>query len=304
MLSFTSQVKQELCRFYPHGRDRRIIQAYGMFAFAREYSPEAIRLTTESESTALRYCEYLDEFAGADKSQLAAKNIRGRRVYHVNLAEAKDRKALIRRMVRFEGELAGLLSGQGSRGAFLSGVFLVCGSVVHPQKGYHLEFALGEQPLAEGLLELLDKFLPGASLSKRRGGWLVYYKDRGQVQDMLALMGAGKASLDVIEVEMLNEVRNRAMRITNCETANIDKTVQAASEQIQDIKIIMENRDFGLLPKDLQAVAIARLKDPEFSIRELAANMQPPISYSAVYRRFEKLKKLAEQTRAEGQITE
>jgi len=297
-MSFTSAVKGELCA--QRLRDMRVrqAQAYGMLAFAQSYSPDEIKLSTESAQSAGAYREHLTAFAPRDAAIVETqRRVRGRPLYEVSLARENERRALLGRLTRFEGELAGLLTGQEERGAFLAGVFLVCGNITHPEKGYHIEFAVREQPLAEGLLELLESFLPGASLAQRRTSWVVYYKDKGQIQDLLALMGAGRASLAVIEVEMLKEVRNRAMRLTNAETANIDKTIRAAQQRVEDIELLLDKLGLMALPEELREVAIARLEHPELSLRELAESFEGRLSRAAIHRRLEKLSKLAEEIR-------
>jgi len=296
--SFTSTVKGELAARQLGKEQLRRARAYGMFAFAQGYSPDKIELSTESAQAAQAYREHLAAFAprGATLAQ-AERKVRGRTLYGVSLPGESERRAVLSRLPRFEGELAGALTGQEERGAFLSGVFLVCGNVTHPEKGYHIEFAVREQPMAEGLHELLESFLPGASLTRRRGVWVVYYKDKGQIQDLLTLMGAGRASLAVIEVEMLKEVRNKAMRLTNAETANIDKTIRAAHQRAEDIELLLDKLGLMALPEELREVALARLENPELSLRELAGSFEGRLSKATVFRRLEKLSKLAEEVR-------
>jgi len=296
--SFTTTVKVELSARQLGKVQVRRAQAFGMFAFAQAYSPDSIQLSTESAQTAKVYREHLVAFAPLGAVvEVSEKKVRGRTLYQVGLARKIEIKALLGRMTRFEGELADTLTSQEERGAFLSGVFLVCGNITHPEKGYHIEFAVRELPMAEGLHQLLEGFLPGASLAARRGAWVVYYKDKGQVQDLLALMGAGRASLAVIEVEMLKEVRNKAMRLTNAETANIDKTIRAAGQRVEDIKLLLDKLGLMALPEDLREVAIARLEHPELNLRELAESFEGRLSRAAIHRRLEKLSKLAEEIR-------
>ncbi|MCL2856308.1 MAG: DNA-binding protein WhiA [Oscillospiraceae bacterium] len=296
--SFTSTVKVELCARQFSKAEMRQAQAYGMFAFAQGYSPDKIQLSTESAHAARAYSEHLTAFAPQSAVvEQTEKKVRGRTLYEVGLIRESDRIDLLALLPRLECELAASLTGQEERGAFLAGVFLVCGNITNPEKGYHIEFAVREKPLADGLHELLEGFLPGASLSHRRGHWVVYYKDKGQIQDLLALMGAGRASLAVIEVEMLKEVRNQAMRLTNAETANIDKTIRAAGQRVEDIKLLLDKLGLMALPEELREVALTRLEHPELSLRELAETFQGRLSRAAVHRRLEKLSKLAEEIR-------
>jgi len=300
-MSFTSEVKRELCEGRLTKPGVRQAQAYGMLAFAQAYSPDEIRLDTESAQVAARYLHHSRAFAprGAAVRQ-SEKSVRGKLLYQVRLADEKDRRSLFGRMMRFEENFEGMLAGPDACGAFLAGAFLVCGNVSDPEKGYHLEFAVREQPLAESLFELLEQVIQGSGVARRRALWIVYYKDRGQIQDLLALMGASRASLAVIEVEMLKEVRNHAMRVTNCETANIDKTIRAATSQVEDIELVLREKGLLTLPEELREAALARLENPEMSLRELVSCFEPPVSRSAVFRRLDKLSKIAANIRESG----
>jgi DNA-binding protein WhiA len=185
-------------------------------------------------------------------------------------------------------------------GAFLSGVYLSCGSVTDPEKGYHLEFVARRESLCRELAALLEQYIPGVKTTSRRGVFVAYYKDRIQIEDLLTLMGASKASLTMIDVEMIKEVRNRANRVTNCETANIDKTVSAAAGQMQDIAYILDTKGLEFLPENLRGVALLRLENPDLSLRELCALCEESISRSGLHHRLEKLSKIAGELRDAG----
>ena len=297
-MSFTRDVKSELSEVRLKSPALRQAQAYGMLAFANRYSPDQIYLRTENPQAAERYAYHLRAFTprGAVVRQ-TQKQAGGRSLYQVELTGEKDRRALIGRMIPLDERFPESLAGPDVCGAFLAGVFLVCGNVTDPQKRYHLELVVREQPLAEGLLGLLERFLPGGAIARRRGQWVVCYKNRTQIQDFFALVGASKASLAVIEVEMLKEVRNHAMRVTNCETANIDKTVRAAAAQAEDIRLVLEKKGLLALPEELREAALARLENPDLSLRELAGCFESPLSYSAVFRRLGKLSRMAQSIR-------
>ena len=300
-MSFTGAVKRELSEARPAKPNLRQAQAYGMFALAHAYSPDEIALSTESAQVADKYRYLLRAFAprGAVIEQ-TQKKVRGKLLYQVRLPGEKDRRALLGRMMRFEEDLAQSLTAVEECGAFLAGAFLACGNITDPQKGYHLEFAVREQPLAESLLELLQRLIPGGKVARRRALWIVYHKGRVQIQDLLALMGASRASLAVIEVDMLKEVRNHAMRVTNCETANIDKTIRAAASQVADIELVLREKGLLSLPEELREAALIRLENPELSLRDLLSCFACPPSRSAVFRRLDKLSKIADAIRESG----
>ena len=300
-MSFTGDIKRELTEARHSNLRVRQAQAYGMFAFAQAYCPDEIGISTENAETAARYRYYLRAFApnGADVCE-TQKSVRGKALYIVRLPGERDRRALIGRMMRFEGDFAPLAQSREECSAFLAGAFLVCGSATDPEKGYHIEFAVREQPLAERLLELLEELLPGCLPARRRGKWVVYYKGREQIQDLLTFMGAFRASLAVVEVEMLKQVRNHAMRVTNCETANIDKTIRVAAAQVEDIQLVLREKGLLTLPEELREAALVRLENPDLSLRELAGYFSPPVSRSAVFRRLDKLSRIAQAIRETG----
>ena len=294
-MSFTMKVKQELCEEVIAGKYARQALAYGMLAFARAYSPDEVSLNTESAQVAEKYRQLLRAAAprGAVLGQ-SKESVRGKLLHRVELREERDRRALLGRMMRFEDDLMRLKANPQECGALIAGAFLVCGNIIDPEKGYHLEFAVREQPLAQRLCELIGLFIPGGKMVGRRALWIVYHKGREKVQDLLTLMGASRASLEVVEVEMIKDVRNQAMRITNCETANIGKTVRAAAAQIEDIRLVLRERGLLSLPEDLREAATIRMENPELSLRDLAMLFSEQISASAVFRRLGKLSKIAE----------
>ena len=173
---------------------------------------------------------------------------------------------------------------------FIAGAFLVCGNVTDPEKGYHAEFAFKKN--ADELKYLLDKYLPGAKTITRKSGTAIYYKEHEQIEDLLTMMGAPKACLAMIDVEIFKSMRNSANRATNCETANLDKLVNAASTQMDDITLLLNGAGGEALPENLLETARLRLENPEASIRELA--VMADISRSGMHHRLAKISRMAD----------
>ncbi len=305
-MSFAQQVKQELLSARKTNRPPDAL-AYGLLAFARALSPDEVALHTESADIAALYRRCLARLCPKD-AQIGEEPIavrgRGKALWRVWLPAGPDRRALLARLARAgEGgaSLAERFARPEQRAACLAGAFLVCGNVTDPEKSYHLEWAVREQPLADELAELvaLPEWTGRIGRTRRRGAWVVYLKEKSLIEDLLTLMGASKASLAVVDVEITKEVRNRAMRQTNCETANIDKTVRAASSQIEDIELVLERRGLDSLPPVLRQAALTRIENPELSLRELAAYFDPPMSRSGVHHRLAALSALAQELRTE-----
>ena len=293
-MSFTGNVKNELCQLGFAGAGAGRALAYGMLAFARSFSPDEISLSTESAQVAEKYRQVLR--AAAPRSAVigqAQEKMRGKLLHKVELRGQAARRTLLGRMLRVEDELTSAQAPPEECGALLAGAFLVCGSITDPQKEYRIEFAVREQPLAHTLHELAQQSVPGGRLTRRRANWVVYWRGKEKTADLLTLMGASRASLALIEVEMLKEVRNKAMRLTNCETANIGKTARAAALQIDDIQLVLREKGLLALPEELRETALLRLENPEHSLRDLARLFAQQTSGSAVFRRLDKLGKLA-----------
>lgn len=297
-MSFAGDAKLEIVMLRPKAKALREAQAYGLFAFGRAFSPDEVSLATESLEIAKLYRDSLRRYSPrGGEIQWEETPRRDGVLYRISLPREPDRKALISR-IGGSIPLAEWCSEE-QLAPLVSGAFLACGNVSDPEKSYHLEFAVREQPLAEELGELLEGIAPGGRVIFRRGAYVLYYKECGQIEDILTLMGASRACLTMIDVEMLKEVRNQAMRATNCETANIDKTVKAASGQTADIQLILERQGLESLPDPLQEAALLRLEHPELSLRELAEVFPTPISRSGVHHRLAQLGRIAAKIREE-----
>lgn len=180
---------------------------------------------------------------------------------------------------------------------FIRGLFLACGSVADPARGYHLEMALGSMGKAREVIRLLQAFEIEAKIVERKKNYIVYLKEGARIVDLLNVMGAHVALMDFENVRILKEVRNSVNRQVNCETANIKKTVSAAARQIEDIQYIRDTSGFGTLPKGLAEIAIIRLEHAEVSLKELGGMLDPPIGKSGVNHRLRKLSAIAEEMR-------
>ena len=137
-------------------------------------------------------------------------------------------------------------------------------------------------------------------MARRKGSELLYLKESEQIEDFLTLIGAPVSSMRLMEVKVMKTVRNHVNRTTNCETANLNKTVSAAASQVQDIRFIRDTVGLSYLGPELQEVAELRLKNEEMSLRELAANLSQPISRSGVNHRLRRISEIAEKLREQG----
>ncbi len=178
--------------------------------------------------------------------------------------------------------------------AFIRGAFLTSGSMSNPKKSYHLEIVVNDSEKAEHLKSLIQSFSIDAKIVTRKKSYVVYIKEGSQIVDLLNVMEAHVALMNLENVRILKEMRNQVNRQVNCEAANINKTVVAASKQIDDIIFIRDSIGFGDLAEGLEDIARLRIQYPEASLKELGAMLSPPIGKSGVNHRLRKLSMIAE----------
>ncbi|MCR5432592.1 MAG: DNA-binding protein WhiA [Lachnospiraceae bacterium] len=183
------------------------------------------------------------------------------------------------------------------KSAFLRGAFLTCGSLSDPEKDYHLEFVLKNKAQADMLREILSALSVEAGSVIRKKAHVLYLKDSEIIATTLTLVGAHVALMELENVKIYKEVRNNINRYVNCETANIEKTVRAASKQVEDISFLASQPGFDDLPEELRTTAALRLSHPDVSLSELAELHPAAVSKSGINHRLRKLCDMAERIR-------
>lgn len=185
---------------------------------------------------------------------------------------------------------------EGDVGPFLAGVFLGCGTVVEPQKSYHLEFVMQSVELCRGLSGLLEGRIGfGGGITPRKSASVLYFKESEQIEDILTLIGAQKESLELMNVKIYKDLRNHANRATNCDTANLERQNRSAAKQIEAIeKIASGEKGLFSLPDELRELCLLRLEYPEMSLSELSLKTNPPLSRSGINHRFARILAAAE----------
>ncbi len=181
--------------------------------------------------------------------------------------------------------------------AFLRGAFLAVGSMSDPRKGYHLEFVCDGQEKARQLRGMIQGFAIDAKVILRKKYYVVYLKEGAGIVDLLGVMEAPLSLMNLENLRILKEVRNSVNRRVNCEAANITKTVNAASRQIEDIEILRDRLGLQNLPENLRQIAQVRLEYPDAPLKELGEYLDPPVGKSGVNHRLRKLSELAEKWR-------
>ncbi len=294
-MSFSSDIKRELAAIINEAACCEAAQLYGMLEFGRSFSPRLVCLQTEHGDVARRYAALLESVCGVslvtntpDKSAL----------YTVSTADGVHCER-IRSRFGHANEVAirlnrANLDCDACVYAYLRGAFLACGAITNPEVDYHLEFNVPYYNLSHDLMTLMGEVGLLAKCVKRKGNYVVYFKESEQIEDCLTMIGAVSASLELMNVKMIKSIRNNVNRVANCESANLDKTVAASVAQTEAVRRIESTVGCDALPEELRELCRLRLENPDYSLRELGENLEPPISRSGVNHRFRRIIEIAE----------
>lgn len=185
------------------------------------------------------------------------------------------------------------------RRAYIRGVFLGGGSMTDPKRSYHLEIVTQSEEYAGHLIDLIENYNIYPRMSYRKESIVVYLKESEQISDFLALIGAYEAVMALENTRIQKNVRNQVNRLVNCETANLNKSIDAAQRQIQHINLITSRMGLERLPDSLRQAAEVRLNHPEESLKDLGQLLDPPVGKSGMNHRMRRLEELAMQLESE-----
>lgn len=188
-----------------------------------------------------------------------------------------------------------LVSKACCKRAYLRGAFLAAGSVNNPEgASYHLEIASSSAEHSQALCELANAFELNARSIERKRGYILYLKEGEKIIEMLNLIGAHQALFKFEDVRILRDMRNSVNRIVNCETANLNKTINAAVRQIENIKLVDAEIGIDNLPPKLKDVALLRLEHPDMNLKEIGEMLDGKVSKSGVNHRLRKIEQIAD----------
>lgn len=311
-MTFSSAVKEEIARSRVKRRDCRLAELSALLHVIGSLqlgAAKRVRLATESYAVArssVALCKSLypieTEILVRERRKLGKNRsftivFEGEGVSQL-LADTGLLKRGAEGMELGEGIEQALLKDDECRRAFLRGVFLGGGSVTDPTKTYHLECVMPGQMFADDLVKLMDEYELHAKVLLRKGSCVVYLKEGDKIIEFLTLIGAHNAILSLENVRILKDMRNNLNRVVNCETANIDKTVNAAQRQIENIRLIERYRGLETLPEPLREMAEIRLNHPDAPLSELCT-MLGGVGKSGVNHRLRRLENIAHELRTE-----
>ena len=299
MQSFSYLVKSEIIdNLYSFEKANAAVM--GILKVAKCFGNDGIALMTENEKTAEFLANHLNKICG--HTAVSIKNMRKSEksnLFTVSVDNESDRAFVLNYFkVKDKRLLENDLPKKRYIPSLIAGVFLACGSIIDPNKEYHIEFVMPSLELCNDLgFILIDYYGILAKHTERKNANIVYIKESENIEDMLTLMGASKASLEIMNVKILKDVRNKINRAVNCDNANIEKSLKAAERQIEDIELIERTIGFASLSEDLREIAEIRYNNPDYNLKELGLALNPPISRSGANHRLERIKKAADEIR-------
>lgn len=313
-MSFSQEVKEELSKHFVLARHCQIAEIAAIISMCgyvtiNERSEYFIKIQTENLTVARKYFILIKKTFAIEPLVSVRRNgqVKKNSSYLVIIKSQKASMLVLKatKLIDEQGEIRENLSivhnivvqNTCCKRAFIRGAFLAAGSISTPEKTYHFEIVTQTEAKAKQLQQMIHFFSIDAKIVQRKRYYVVYIKDGAQIVDILNIMEAHIALMNLENVRILKEVRNSVNRQVNCETANINKTVVAATKQMEDIIYIKDHMGFGKLSEGLEEIARLRIEQPEASLKELGAMLNPSIGKSGVNHRLRKLSQIAEQLR-------
>ncbi len=318
-MSFSSDVKKELARNISAARHCRIAELAGMIGMVghvdcQDGKPVRIVISTERSVIANTMSELIKKLFGLVPECSVKRTGADSRVYRMVFNRQEDVERILTTlkiakktenssgnvcdMDCQEMHISGLVIQKDCcRRAFIKGVFMTSGSISDPEKGYHFEIVCDNPERAELISSIIHNFGIDSKVIARKRYHVVYIKDGTMIVDMLNLMGAYSSLMDMENIRILKDIANNVNRKVNCEAANLNKTVNAAVRQIEDIEYIIKVKGIHYLPDNLVELAQARLEARDASLKELGEMINPPIGKSGVNHRLRKISEIADHLR-------
>ncbi|MBR0041032.1 MAG: DNA-binding protein WhiA [Oscillospiraceae bacterium] len=297
-MSFSSDAKAELCRAKVDRKCCAVAESYGVLLYCNTFSPGEIRIITASDAFAARLPRLFRRAFSVGFDVLPAEGAAGKRSFLI-----RDREKIARIFDAFGAEpgatLAhhvnfGVIEEECDRVSFLRGAFLAGGSVTDPEKRYHLELATPHHSVSRESYSVLLELGFSARETQRGGNHLLYFKQADVIADFFTALGAPTTAMGVMTAKVDKEMRNEIMRKINCDSANADKVVAAAQEQLDAIRRIARTTGLDALSEPLRDAALLRITNPAASLADLAQLSYPKVTKSCLSHRLRKIMSLAE----------
>jgi len=299
-MSFSVSLKTELAEIPAQSKDDLRALVYGFLLFSKEFSSSSIIAVSDSHTIITMISKGISRLTSIRPEIIKITQKNGKVSFKLSITDkAADVIAFFGHSINEPSRriLRENLNKESSIPHFIRGAYLACGLVADPNKIYRLEFLTVYMNLSNDLSALLGEYISAPRFTVRRGVYALYYKESAAIEDLLTYCGAVHSSLEIMQIKVVKNVRNKINRVTNCETANISKVVNAAVTINNDIALILEKKSIEYLSEDLRELAMLRYNNPEMSIRDLGERLNPPLSRSGVSHRLKRISEAANKLR-------
>ena len=315
-MSFASETKNELARIEPEKKCCILAEISGFLRVAGSiglvgFGKFKIIITTDNPAVARHYKKLIQDYFGIEtkleigEGKAVGKSRSSKKFSYSITIDADNRSEQILRetgilLVRegnnyiSDGIYSGIVRTKCCKKAYLRGVFMGAGTMSDPEKGYDLEFVLESATMAADLKKLINSFVDlSCKVTERRGKHVVYMKKADYISDMLAIMGASSQVFSMEETRIKKEMVGSARRMSNCDSANMDRSIEASMKHIEAIKKIESSVGLASLPDSLREAADLRIEHPDISISALGELCDPPLKKSGINKRLMKIEEIA-----------
>ena len=305
MASYASDVKKELTSIEVHPEHAKAELAAFLrmnAVLSRHDGQMSLDIVTENPAIARRIFSLIKIAYGFEPQLIVTRKMKLKKNHQYLVRVAKEAPEIIADLEIFTPE-KGFVTGipdkiknsEQRSMSYLRGAFLASGSVNNPETSrYHLEIYCTYANHCRDLQEIMNKYFDlNAKVTARRSGSIVYLKEAEKIGDFLHVVGAVNAMLAFEDLRIMRDMRNSVNRLVNCDTANLDRSVDAAMRQLDAIRKIEETRGLAWLPEKLQEVARLRVENPYISISALGDLCDPPLKKSGINNRLKKIEELA-----------
>ena len=296
-MSFSYDTKNELCGLSLQRTCCARAEAYGILLYCNTFGPAEVRIVTENPNFAARLPKLFHKAfnlrfdrqpEGETQGKLIFQITEQKKLDHIINTLGYDPRQNLVLHINFA-----MVEEPCCRAAFLRGVFFAGGSITDPLKRYHLELTTSHLQASRELGVLLrESGYPPKSVS-RNGSFVTYFKQSDQIEDFLTLIGAPVAAMNVMTAKMEKDLRNSVNRRLNCDSANVDKAIEASMEHVEAIRRLRAADKLDELPEKLKETAALREEYPELTLSELAREFDPPVTKSCLNHRLRKLLELS-----------
>ena len=295
-MSFSSDTKVELCRLQIQKHCCALAEAYGILLYCNMFTADEIRIVTSSLLFAERLPKLFKRAFNVGFDSVPTADIIGKQTFSITNKE-HIRQVFAAYGYEAKGILAhhvnlGVLEENCCKASFLRGAFLAGGSITDPSKSYHLELVTDHFNVSRETFSILLELGFSPKDASRGGNYVIYFKQSEAIEDLFTLLGAPVSAMEIMSAKVEKDMRNAVNRRVNCDSANADKVVSAAQEQLDAIRRIEKTTGLGGLSEKLREAALLRIANPAASLSDLATLSMPPVSKSCISHRLRRLTEL------------